>query len=249
MTARRRARSSSPGRCSSALPASASASPGAAIAAAAKKKRCPPGPRPSSRAGRKAVPKRDRRGRLRCRAIPPAGRPAPARDAARPGRGRRRRAALRLASTPARSTRLRGPSAASAARKRLLDVTLTAGARSAGACGRPRRPAPQTATYAPGDGVDGKRVVRREQATGADERLHGDARAVSVTATRDGVRRASCRGRASCRPTSRAPRGARRSASRTAAGLPVGAGKRPRQGQGERQGSRSRSSATASRPW
>ena len=170
-----------------ALPASASAASDGADATAKKGNRCPPGTTPVvKKRGRKAVAKRDRRGRLRCRAIPVRRPPAP--RAAPLGQAAAAADALReaIAVDPGALARLQRALGRKRARK-LLDVSLDGWRRSAGAVTARAAADPETATYSPGAGVDGKVDFGVTPIEGSDGGFSATANA-TVTATRDGVK-------------------------------------------------------------
>jgi hypothetical protein len=171
------------------------AAPATATAAApgkprATKQRCPPGTTPLVRKqGKRAVPKRDRKGRLRCKALkagkPPApsaspiGQAASVTDALRDARATNPRALARLERAIGRKRA-----------KRLLAITLDGWERGATAARAARAAPEQTTTFTPSNGVQGSVTFGVEQATGADSGFTATASA-SVSASRDGVAKLS----------------------------------------------------------
>ena len=150
----------------------------------ATKQRCPSGTTPMVRKrGKRAVPKRDRRGRLRCRTIklgtPPAphatplGQAANVTDALRDARAINPRAAARLERTLGRRR----------ARK-MLDLTLDGWQKAAS--GARAAQDTETTTFAPREGVRGSLTIGMQEAAGADSGFTATATA-TVEATRDGV--------------------------------------------------------------
>lgn len=171
-----------------AVPAPAAAQTAAAGQKSVAKKRCPGGTAPVVRKrGKRAVPKRDRRGRLRCRAIPVRRPPAPATTPV--GQAADVAIALRqtLAVRPAALDRMAKAIGRRRA-KRLVAVTLDAWEPRATLARAAQ--APQTTTFAPGDGITGTASFGVEQATGADSGFTANA-SVDVTATRAGVAKLS----------------------------------------------------------
>jgi hypothetical protein len=163
-------------------PAAAPGKPGAT------KKRCPAGTTPVVRKkGKRAVPKRDRRGRLRCRAIPMKRPPAPA--ATPLGQAADVAGALRqtLAVDPGALDRI-AKTVGRRRAKRLLAVTLDSW-ESRAAVARAAQ-APQTTTFTPGDGMTGSASFGVEQVTGAESGFTATA-SVTVSATREGVSKLS----------------------------------------------------------
>lgn len=165
----------------------ARASESAAVAGGKRaKQRCPAGKAPIVKTrGKRAVARRDRRGRLRCRAIPLRRPPAPATTPL--GQAADVAGALRqtLAVEPSALDRIARAIGRPRA-KRLLAVTLDAWERNASLARAAQAPAQQTTTFSPGDGIAGTASYGMEQATGADSGFT-IAAAVSVSATREGV--------------------------------------------------------------
>jgi hypothetical protein len=190
----------------------------------ATKKRCPAGTTPVVRKqGKRAVPKRDRRGRLRCRAIPLRRPPAPA--ATPLGQAADVAGALRqtLAVDPGALDRV-AKAVGRRRAKRLLAVTLDSW-ESRAAVARAAQ-APQTTSFTPADGMTGSASFGVEPVTGAESGFTATA-SVTVSATREGVSKLSSA------LTDKLPPDVRRATGRLdvsfqdrAAGCPDAAGKR-----------------------
>jgi hypothetical protein len=162
--------------------------PAAAPGGKRAKQRCPAGKAPVTvKRGKRAVAKRDRRGRLRCRAIPVRRPPAPA--ATPLGQTADVSGALRqaLAIDPDALDRL-AKAVGRRRAKKLLGVTLDAWESRAGLARIAQ--APQTTTFEARDGISGNMSFGIQQATGADSGFTASA-SVSVSATRKGVAKLS----------------------------------------------------------
>ncbi|MDW5595428.1 hypothetical protein VSS74_13850 [Conexibacter stalactiti] len=178
-----------------AIPVTAPAVAGAAAPAGARqgptKQRCPQDTVPIVRErGRKLVPVRDRRGRLRCRALAVGKPPAPSATAI--GQAGTMTDALHRAQAidPRASARLERALGRRGAR-RIVDVTLDGWKRAAAAAGATRAAAAgdgdtETTTFAPHDGVRGSLTIGMQEVSGADSGSTTTATA-TVEASRDGI--------------------------------------------------------------
>jgi hypothetical protein len=166
------------------------AAPAAAPAAAAPgkpgatKKRCPAGTTPVVRKkGKRAVPKRDRRGRLRCRTVmagkPPAPAATPVGQAGNVADSLRAVRAISPKST-AKLERVLGRKRA----RRMLGIT-TDGWQKAASAARASQDT-ETTTYEPSEGVRGTLTIGGQDHGGADSGFSVTATA-TAEATRDGI--------------------------------------------------------------
>jgi hypothetical protein len=151
---------------------------------AATKQRCPPGTTPVVRKqGKRAVPKRDRRGRLRCRTVmagkPPAPAPTPVGQAGNVADSLRSVRAITPQST-AKLERALGRKRA----RRVLDVTLDGWQRAASAARAAQDT--ETTTFEPSEGVKGTLTIGGQEYSGDASGFNATASA-SVAATRAGI--------------------------------------------------------------
>lgn len=152
----------------------------------ATKQRCPSGTTPMVRKrGKRAVPKRDRRGRLRCRAIkvgtPPAphatplGQAANVTDSLRDARAINPDAAAKLERTLGRRRA-----------RRVLDLTLD-GWQKATSAARAAQADTETTTFSPREGVEGSLTYGVEEASGSADSGFTATATATVDASHDGV--------------------------------------------------------------
>ncbi len=168
-----------------AVPATGSAA--AAGKPAATKKRCPSSTTPVVRKrGKRAVPKRDRRGRLRCKAVkvgtPPAPSATPIGQAGNVADALRSVAAINPRAT-AKLERAMGRRRA----RRMLDVTVDGWQKAASAARTAQAADTETTTFTPSEGVKGTLTTGTQEMSGGPDSGFTATASATVVASRDGV--------------------------------------------------------------